>query len=94
MFYHNAIVREKEKFLNEEADGIELTNDWDSACEISIWKDYLNYCGEEITKEKILKLSEDATKLLNANKKIPDTLSYLRSNPRIIKTRNFNRKIF
>ncbi len=93
MFYHNAIVREQEKFLNDEADGKELTNDWDSSCEVSIWKDYLVYCGKEIFRDEILKLSEDATRLLNANKKIPDTLSYLRANPRIIKTRNFNRKI-
>lgn len=91
LFYHNAITREKTRFLNEEADGVELINDWDCSAEVNIWKDYLNFIGREANKEEILKLSQHATKLLNANKKQSDTLSYLRSNPRIIKNRNFNR---
>ena len=91
LFFHNAVTREKTKYLNEEADGIELVDDWDCSAEVSIWKDYLIYIGKEVNKEEILKLSQDATKLLNANKKQSDTLSYLRSNPRIIKNRNFNR---
>jgi cap2 methyltransferase len=91
LFFHNAMTREKTKFLNEEADGMELVNDWDCSCEVSIWKDYLIWKGEDITKDAILRLSQEATKLLNANKKQSDTLSYLRSNPRIIKNRNFNR---
>ena len=91
LFHHNAVIREKTKFLNQEADGIELVDDWDCSTEVSIWKDYLNFLGKDVSKGEILKLSQDATKLLNANKKQPDTLSYLRSNPRIIKNRNFNR---
>ena len=91
LFFHNAFTREKTKYINEEADGVELVDDWDCSAEVHIWKDYLNFLGEDITKEKILKLSQDATKLLNASKKQSDTLSYLRSNPRIIKNRNFNR---
>jgi hypothetical protein len=91
MFYHNAVTRETTKYLNEEADGVELVNDWDCSLEVQIWKDYLTYIGKEITKEEILRLSQEATRLLNVNKKQPDTLSYLRSNPRIIKNRNFNR---
>ena len=91
LFFHNAVTREKTKFLNEEADGIELVDDWDCSCEVNIWKDYLIFLGKEVTKEEILTLSTEATKLLNVNKKQADTLSYLRSNPRIIKNRNFNR---
>lgn len=89
MFYHNAVVREKIRYKNDEADGLELVNDWDCSCEVYIWKLFL---GDKWTKEEILKLSQNATELLNKDKKIPDTLSYLRSNPRIIKNRNFAKK--
>ena len=88
MFYHNAVVREKNRYENEVADGIELVDDWDSSCEVHIWKMFL---GENWTKEEVLKLSRETTTLLNKDKKIPDTLSYLRANPRIIKNRNFEK---
>jgi hypothetical protein len=89
LFYHNVVVRETNKYDNPEADGVELVNDWDSKCEVTIWKDFL---GEKGNKDEILRLSIEATRLLNLNKKVPDTLSYLRSNPRAIKNRNFKKK--
>jgi len=88
MFYHNIVVRESHKYENEFIDGEELINDWDSCCEVSIWSDYLKNRGKEITKEEILKLSQNATKLLTEGRKYKDTLSYLRNNPRAIKERN------
>lgn len=93
LFYHNATLREKERYSTDIPDGIELINDWDSCCEISIWQDYLNFTGlkEEERKEKILALSKNATELLTKGRKYQDTLAYLRANPRAIKNRNFNR---
>ena len=88
LFYHNIITREKTKY-SESIDPPELLDDYDSNCEVQIWKDYLNWKNEEITKEKIVKLSRNATKLLTQNRKYKDTLSYLRENPRAIKNRNF-----
>lgn len=90
LFYHNIIVREKNKYISEFIDEPELLNDYDSCCEASIWKDYLEYLGEEVSKERVIKLSRDATKLLTKGRKYKDTLSYLRNNPRAIKDRNFN----
>lgn len=90
MFYHNVIVRENTNYENDFVDGKELVNDWDSCCEVLIWSDYLKNRGKEINKENILKLSENATKLLTKGRKYQDTLSYLRSNPRAIKDRNFH----
>ena len=92
LFYHNAVVRETIKYDNPEADGVELINDWDSKCEVVIWKDFLAFHGKEISRENILYYSTEATRLLNIDKKVPDTLSYLRSNPRAIKNRNFKKK--
>ena len=91
LFYHNIVVREKNKYLNPylEDDDDELLDDYDSCCEISIWKDYLNYIGKEITKENVIELSRNATKLLTKGRKYSDTLSYLRANPQAIKKRNF-----
>ena len=83
-------------------------NDWDSRCEIEIWKEYLRGIGKEVDKEvdkgenkevskeamkiEILKLSEYATEELNRGKKYRDTLNYLRNNPQAIKKRNFLKK--
>jgi len=89
MFYHNAVIREKNRYENSEADGVELVHDWDSSCEVYIWKMFL---GEKWNREEILRLSQQATVLLNKDKKVPDTLSYLRANPRIIKNRNFAKR--
>lgn len=89
MFYHNTVIRENNKYQNDFMDPPELLDDYDCCCEISIWKDYLIYLEKEITKEEILKLSRDATKLLTQGRKYADTLSYLRSNPQAIKNRNF-----
>jgi hypothetical protein len=89
LFYHNIVVREKNKYINPFIDEPELLDDYDSCCEVSIWKDYLNYIGKEITKENVIQLSRNATKLLTQGRKYADTLSYLRSNPQAIKKRNF-----
>ena len=90
MFHHNIVIREKIEYKNDCLDEPELVNDYDSCCEVSIWKDYLEFMGEEITKERVIELSRDATRLLTKGRKYKDTLSYLRSNPRAIKDRNFN----
>lgn len=92
MFYHNVNIREKNKYENEIVDGEELINDWDSCCEVEIWKKYLQITGKEVSKENILNLSRNATILLNKGKKHQDTLSYLRDNPQSIKNRNFKNK--
>ena len=89
MFYHNVVVREQNKYETDEVDGKELVNDWDSLCEIEIWKKYLEVSQDERT---VNELSESATKLLTKNRKYQDTLSYLRENPQAIKNRNFKRK--
>ena len=89
MFYHN-LFREKKEFEEGFCDGEELINDYDSSCEIFIWKKYLIFQGEEIKKERILELSKDTTRLLTKGRKYKDTLSYLRKNPRAIKERNQN----
>jgi cap2 methyltransferase len=101
LFYHNATLREKKRYDTNIPDGIELVNDWDSCCEIRIWQDYLanfdlkgdDLKGEEneenSQKEKVLSLSKNATEYLTKDRKYSDTLSYLRSNPRAIKNRNF-----
>ena len=89
LFYHNIVVREKNKYVNLFMDEPELLDDYDSCCEISIWKDYLNYIGKETNRENILQLSRNATKLLTKGRKYSDTLSYLRANPQAIKKRNF-----
>ena len=89
LFYHNIVIREKNKYINSFLDEPELLDDYDSCCEVSIWKDYLNYMGKEITKDNVVALSRKATKLLTKGRKYRDTLSYLRSNPRAIKKRNF-----
>ena len=86
MFYHNVTVREKEFFENDIVDGKELVNDWDSCCEVEIWK---NCLGKD--ENNILDLSQKATKLLTINRKYQDTLSYLRENPQAIKLRNFKK---
>jgi hypothetical protein len=96
MFYLNCIVRETFKFdccngLNNQA---ELTDDFDSAVEIYIWRNYLLKRGtadEQITPQQIQILSELLTTKLNEGKSQKDTLKYLRSNPRAIKERNFAR---
>jgi Poly A polymerase regulatory subunit len=90
MFYHNVIVRETFEYENDFVDGKELVNDWDSCCEVLIWLDYLKNRKKDISKKKVLELSENATKLLTKGRKYQDTLSYLRANPRAIKDRNFN----
>jgi len=92
MFYHNSIIREKNKYENDCMDEPELLNDYDSCCEVLIWKDYLKNRGLEVTKEAVIKLSRNATYLLTDGRKYRDTLEYLRSNPRAIKDRNFKRK--
>jgi hypothetical protein len=90
MFYQNVVVRETMIYKDGFVDGEELVNDWDSCCEVSIWKDYLRNRGKEITKENVLELSQKATHLLTKGRKYQDTLSYLRAHPRAIKDRNFN----
>ena len=90
MFHHNIVIREKEKYNNDCLDEPELVNDYDSCCEVSIWKDYLTFMEEDITKERVVELSREATRLLTKGRKYQDTLSYLRSQPRAIKDRNFN----
>lgn len=89
LFYHNIVIREKNKYINLFQDEPELLDDYDSCCEILIWKDYLNYIEKEITKDNVIALSRKATKLLTKGRKYADTLNYLRSNPRAIKKRNF-----
>ena len=91
LFYHNIYIREKINYLNPFMDEPELLNDYDSCCEISIWKDYLSYREVEITRDNIITFSRNATKLLTNGRKYSDTLSYLRENPRAIKDRNFNK---
>jgi hypothetical protein len=90
LFYHNIVIREKNKYINEYQDPPEILDDYDSCCEISIWKDYLTYINKEINKDNIIELSRNATKFLTAGRKYSDTLAYLRSNPRAIKDRNFH----
>lgn len=100
LFHHNVIVRETYKFENDCMDPPELLDEFDSCCEVLIWKDYLNYLGSSVseaglnspTSENVIQLSRQATDLLTKNRKYKDTLSYLRDNPRAIKTRNFNRE--
>jgi len=89
MFYHNIIIREQNKYEKSIVDGVELVNDWDSCCELEIWKKYLEINDSE---EDILKLSEKSTVLLTKGRKYQDTLAYLRANPQAIKNRNFKRK--
>ena len=67
MFYHNIVIREKNKYINEYQDPPEILDDYDSCCEISIWKDYLNYINKEINKDNIIELSRNATKFLTTN---------------------------
>lgn len=93
MFYHNIVIREKWTYDNEYMDEPEILNDFDSCCEISIWKDYLRFSSvsdENINKESVIALTRKATKLLTKGRKYSDTLSYLRENPQAIKKRNFN----
>lgn len=90
LFYHNNIIREKYKYINEYQDIPEILDDYDSCLEMFLWKEYLLYINKTVTKENVIKLSRDATKLLTQGRKYNDTLAYLRSNPRAIKERNFN----
>lgn len=95
MFYHNVVVREKNKYEGL-TDGHELLNDWDSQCEVHIWRKYVKYSNNLLNNfahnedDHIKVLSRDATEKLNKDKKHKDTLEYLRSHPRAIKDRNFN----
>ena len=92
MFYHNVHTREENSYETGFVDGVELINDWDSCCEVEIWKKYLVVIGKEVNKENILEMSENATKLLTKGRKYKDTLSYLREHPQAIKNRNFKKK--
>ena len=88
MFYHNVILREKEKYENSFADE-ELGEDWDSACEVYIWQKYL---ATVKTQKTVTDMSQQATTLLTQNRKYKDTLSSLRANPQSIKNRNFKKR--
>lgn len=85
MFHHNSVIRETVKYLNpldnskEPIDYPELTNDYDSTCEIFI----LMLLRQGNVKE----LSREITKKLSNKKKIM-TLEFLRQNPRYIKEKN------
>ena len=95
LFYHNTVIREKYNYYNpftgdkSYIDEPELMNDWDSRCETQIWMDYLNFRNAAINKENVTALSRMVTSKLTKGKKYIDTLEYLRSHPRAIKTRNF-----
>jgi len=87
MFYHNVIIREQIRYLNplngseENIDYPELTNDYDSACEIYILMLYIQSINSQLNP---VDLSREITKKLG--KKM--TLEFLRQNPRYIKEKN------
>lgn len=86
MFYHNNSLRGFENYSSPLTDGKELINDWDSCCELEIWKQYLTVHPLDKTATQ---LSEWATHQLNQNRrKNRDTLSKLRKDPRAIEKRN------
>lgn len=87
MFYHNVVIRETVRYLNplDESetpiDYPELTNDYDSACEIYTLMLFLQLNKNSINP---IDLSREITKKLG--KKI--NLEFLRQNPRYIKEKN------
>lgn len=97
LFYHNVIIRENFKYTNPFSndnsfiDAPELLNDWDSRCEVQIWSEYLSFRNAEVNKTNVVALSRLATAKLNRGRKYQDTLAYLRSHPRAIKERNFQK---
>lgn len=64
MFYHNVIVREQFKYVNEAKDEPQLIDDYDSTAEVFILKEYLNKYGI-VSSENIITLSQNITKNLN-----------------------------
>jgi hypothetical protein len=71
LFHHNVKVRENVKYQNPftgddmPVEGLELTNDWNSMCEVQILSDYLRKVGMDVTQENIVKLSKYITFKLN-----------------------------
>jgi len=64
----------------------ELLNDYDSSCEILIFKFYLDKVGENIsTMSNIYKLSKELTNIIGSKRKIPLTLKILRKNPNMLR---------
>lgn len=96
MFYFNSIIRETFRYdnpfktifpLNDE-----LINDYDSMSEVFILSEYLRHNKEEANAENVSELSQKLTDSINFGKKFKDSLSILRSNTRLIKDRNSNKK--
>ena len=93
MFYHNAIVRESKNYLNplDNSENLidypELTNDYDSTCEIWILTKYLKL-RNTFSSDGVKKLSRTITKKLSDKRSKQITLEFLRKNPRYIKEQN------
>jgi len=86
MFYHNVIIREHKKYINEcKGTDDELIDDYDSSAEVYI----LGLICK--SNKEICELSRMITDKLSIGKKTKDTLKYLRDNPQTIKKRNFHR---
>ncbi len=98
LFYHNVNIREKNHYVNpfteivEGVDEPELITDWDSRSEVQIWMDYLSFRNAPVDEDNVVSLSRMATAKITEGKKHPDTLEYLRANPRAIKLRNKKKK--
>lgn len=80
MFYHNVVVREQFKYVNEAQDKPQLLDDYDSTAEVFILKDYLvKYGTTDVTPEDIVTLSRNITKSLNSDNQTWVTLSKTRN---------------
>jgi len=88
MFYHNVVIREKNKYFNPftndktTIDGSELLNDWDSRAMTQILMDYLTKRSAQVTQESTAALGRLLVSKLSRKSSKPTTLSSIRATPR------------
>lgn len=84
LFYHNSVEREQKKFLNpltgldDNIDGEELTNDYDSTAEAYILREYVIRMNTTVNPDMVVNLSRTITAQLNLHRKSRKTLSGVR----------------
>lgn len=88
MFYHNTMIREKQKFKNpftgKSNDPIwekNLENDYDSTCEAIILKEYREKFGKLVTQAEVVQMSRKITEELNLDTSRYISLESIRKEP-------------